>query len=333
MHSNLKSYIYSIFILAIIATSCSKEEFTELTPIEPVITNDTIIIDDQVILRNGNEVFGANGVFSTCLGTSNTLFPRPYDLTINLFAFGVDFDSDIDPADWENDVYFMTWYTCGALEPGRYLAEGLLLKAGGLEVVEINYNVIVESVSESEVKGSFEVLSGELEIQAGSFGTMNYGCDMIDPADELIVRNTYGRLYSDNDNETEDLALQCVSQSCENMYTDFQGEALMIFGGGQVYLDFDRNITYDEDPELMILIDPTVVAISNQYQAYMITDLSEILNTVVEPSFESLSQMGFPIQVNIIEETETYIKGTYSGMSATGEIISGSFLSEHRSDC
>lgn len=332
MHSNLKSYILSIFILAIIATSCSKEEYKELTPIEPKITNDTIIIEDQVILRNGEETLSANGVFTSCLAVT-TVPPRPDELTFNLFAFGVDLDVDVDPNDWENDVYVMNWYTCGPLETGHYLAEGFLLEAGTLVLIETLYEISVEAITENGIYGNFEMLSDKIEYSSGSFSTTNYGCEMVDPSDELIVTNTYGRLYSDDENETEDLALQCVSLSCEDLFTDISEATTVIFAGGEVYLDNDRQITFDENPEMSILIDPNVNSISSAFQGYILTDLDVLLNSGVAQSFQSLTEMGIPVRVEIIEETESYIKATYSGTTSTGEIISGSFLSEHTTTC
>jgi len=191
---NLNIISLSIFLLFTLSlfTSCDKEEFENNELIGEEITQDTIIIDNEMSYRIDNQESQLfQGATFSC--------PNP-DITknnyVNVIAFGEDLVIDENgEATYTKNIYSLFWQTDGEAETGNFLAYGLVQTTNddeGEALIKLSITAFTEKIIVATFEGTIlDPVTEELISFSGNVNLDRINCEVLE-----------GQIPSEQDIET-----------------------------------------------------------------------------------------------------------------------------------
>jgi len=228
-------------------------------------------------------------------------------------------------------------YATCEIKEGNYFTEGAYVDPNGTSEENLCYNLTITQVTPFTISGVFstEVNSG---IQReGEFTTRIYSCEALGLDGEEFTEYTDGRLNISYDEAPEEV-MMCASVVCEDLFEDQPQTARLLVAGGKLYIDDLEELTIDEEPQFMIIIDiKQDFQINQTLNAYLISDLS-FLDGSGPLTYEEFIALGNQITINVSSDKNGYLIGTFEGfLDLVGGIapanISGTFRSQFTTSC
>lgn len=319
----------------IILSSCSRDEYNILTTDLDQLAVDTIIVEEKVVVRSNGGSTTFNGVYATC----ETSIGDSTDIVHSHFlAYGSDLEIIENEGVFEEPIYVLYWNSGSELlKEGNYFTEGAYVDPNGTSEENLCYNLTITQVTPFTISGVFstEVNSG---IQReGEFTTRIYSCEALGLDGEEFTEYTDGRLNISYDEAPEEV-MMCASVVCEDLFEDQPQTARLLVAGGKLYIDDLEELTIDEEPQFMIIIDiKQDFQINQTLNAYLISDLS-FLDGSGPLTYEEFIALGNQITINVSSDKNGYLIGTFEGfLDLVGGIapanISGTFRSQFTTSC
>ncbi len=320
----------AFFFIGLLASSCSKEEYNQDDIDRIPGPPDTIIVEDKVILNVGGVQTQLSGIYSECIKNQGQIETSEYT---HILAYADGLNIEETEVSYNGPLYLLYWTSSEKLTEGVYLVEGIVYDDNTGQEENVLYKLFITEVSEFFIEGQFESQSSSIDVSSGEFRTTLYSCENLNLDGEEFVEYADGRMTLSIDSGDDDLLMSVIAY-CDDAFEDKPGQAKLLFGGGAFYFDGDE-ITFDEDPELLIIfdLDNGPIVFGESFKAYYLDDLEDLLNSSDDPNYNDLIQMSSEISVTITSETENYLTGTYIGQLKDGRKVEGTFRANIARDC
>jgi len=333
---NLNIFSIGVVLVLILSlfTSCDKEEFENIVPIDEITTNpDTITISEELLYRvegEQEEIF--NGISINC--------PNPdseNDNYINVIAYGKDLvvSEDGESATYTDNLFIFFWETENELTPGTYQSL-VSIETESDYIKETFAEVTIIEATESFTYGTFsgKYLSDDQESVihfSGSFQVRRYDCSIfgegIPEGEDFDPEISFGSTILDF-SMGEQESLSSMYLNCSEVFPEVEGDKHFQFLAEAVLTDgtdFDgilkaRFFSYHrelQDLELNREYDARFGSIG------MDEDMSETF-TMGEEHVISITQ---PITIIYTDIDELFVTGEYYGQYM-GLELKGTFRSQ-----
>lgn len=319
----------------IILSSCSRDEFNTLTPGDSGLVIDTIIVEEKVVVRGNGSITTFNGVYATCATTVNSLDSFTHS---HFLAYGTDLQIVENEGVFDEPIFVLYWNTgSDQLVEGNYFTEGAFIDPNGTSEENLCYNLTITQVTPFSISGFFSSEESSTIQREGEFSTGIYSCESLGLDGEDLTEYTEGRLnISSNDGPEE--VMMCAAVVCENLFADQPQTARLLVAGGKLYIEGTEELTIEENPKFMIIVDITQdFALNQTLNAYYVSDL-DFLNSGELLGYAEFIALGYPISIRITSDKNGYLIGTFEGdIDVQGAVvptnISGSFRAEFTTNC
>lgn len=317
--------LFSFICLSLLMSSCSKEEYVLDLDSKTVTSIDTIIVEDRVVLNTSSGSQELTGVYTQCLNSPGIAQFGEYT---HILAYAKDLVITDGEATYDGPFYLLYWTSSNDIEPGEYLVEGIFNDVNSVVGQENSlYQLSITAVDDFSIVGEFTSVSVDSITRSGEFSIGRKSCAELELEGEEFAEYADGRMTLTIDEENERL-LMAVAGYCDDAFDDKAGQAQLLFGGGAFYLDDDGELTYDEDPELIILFDIDEAAatqIGQNFKAYYLDDIDALINSPDDPNYAEFIAMSSVISVTVTSESLNYLSGTYVGILNDGRVVGGNF--------